>query len=100
MTLTNVARHAQVREAAVRVWVDDDILEVQVEDQGVGFDPAQVLGTGRSSGLPGMHERVTWLGGQLLLESVPGGGSHLLAELLLAGHVRVKIDEHFHRLSR
>jgi PAS domain S-box-containing protein len=83
--LTNVARHARVCEAEVRLWVDVGTLQVQVEDQGVGFDPETVLAAGRSSGLPGMHERVKLLGGRLAVESAPAGGTHLLAELPLGG---------------
>ena len=84
--LTNVARHARVREVEVRLWVDAETLRVQVEDHGVGFDREAVLAAGRSAGLPGMHERVMLLGGQLSVESTPGGGAHLLAELPLDGH--------------
>jgi signal transduction histidine kinase len=98
--LTNVARHAQVSEAAVRVWVETDILAVQVEDQGVGFDVEAVMAAARSHGLPGMHERVLLLEGRLLIESAPGSGTHVLAELPLSGHAGRKIDEHFHRLGR
>jgi signal transduction histidine kinase len=98
--LTNVARHAGVKEAAVRLWVDAGRLQVQVEDEGPGFDPGPVLAAGRSNGLPGMHERVMLLGGRLVIESAPGSGTHLLAELPLAGHAGRKIDEHFHRLGR
>jgi PAS domain S-box-containing protein len=83
--LTNVARHARVAEAAVRVWVDAGALQVQVEDEGVGFDPRAALAAARSSGLPGMHERVRLVGGRLTIASSPGGGTHLLAELPLAG---------------
>lgn len=83
--LTNVARHARVDEAAVRVWVDADRLQVQVEDEGVGFDADTALAGGHSSGLPGMQERVMLLGGRLAVESVPGGGTHLMAELPLNG---------------
>jgi signal transduction histidine kinase len=66
----------------------------------VGFDPEAVLAAGRSSGLPGMQERVLLLGGRLAVESSPGGGTNLLAELPLGGHPGGKIDEHFHRLGR
>jgi signal transduction histidine kinase len=77
-----------VKEAVVRVWVHAQTLAVQVEDEGAGFDPGAVLAAGRSGGLPGMHERVTLLGGRLAVESAPGGGTHLLAELPSAGHTR------------
>jgi PAS domain S-box-containing protein len=83
--LTNVARHARVPEVVVRLWRDADALAVQVEDQGVGFHPEAVLARGRSSGLPGMHERVLLLGGRPVVESAPGSGTHLFAELPVTG---------------
>jgi signal transduction histidine kinase len=82
--LTNVARHAEVGEVTVRLWADRDTLGVQVEDQGAGFDVESALVRGTSSGLSGMHERVTLLGGQLTIESVPGVGTRLTAEFPLA----------------
>jgi PAS domain S-box-containing protein len=78
--LTNVARHAGVAEATVRVWLDT-FLGVQVEDHGAGFDVAAVLAARSSSGLVGMRERASLLGGQLAVESVPGAGTCLTAEL-------------------
>ena len=98
--LTNVARHARVGTAAVRVWLDAATLFVQVEDEGLGFDPGAVLASNRSNGLPGLQERLRLLGGQLAIESAPGCGTHLLAELPLEGHPGQKIDEHFNRLGR
>jgi signal transduction histidine kinase len=98
--LNNVARHARVREAAVRLWVAADTLDVQVEDQGVGFDVEAGLAGGRTGGLAGVGDRVRLLGGRLAIESEPGGGTHLLAELPLRGHVGGKIDGHSHRLGR
>jgi signal transduction histidine kinase len=98
--LTNVARHARVEEAAVRIWLDADILNVQVEDQGVGFDSGALPEAGRSNGLPGIHERVLLLGGRLAIDSAPGSGTHLLAELPAAGHASPKIVEHLQRLGR
>lgn len=81
--LTNVARHARVEQVAVRVWVDADTLNVQVEDAGAGFDVQKVLSAAQSSGLPGMRERLALLGGQLRIESAPGEGTSLLAEFPL-----------------
>src|SRR4029453_6308888 len=37
-TLTNVARHAGVRQVVVRTWADSSTLGVQIEDHGSGFD--------------------------------------------------------------
>ncbi len=79
--LTNVARHAQVSQAAVRVWVDQSGLYVQIEDQGPGFDAEAVLAAHASSGLAGMRERAVLLGGELSVMSAPGTGTQVLAEL-------------------
>lgn len=78
--LTNVARHASVREAAVRVWTRQDVLSIEVVDAGLGFDLDTVLGR-ETSGLTGMRERATLAGGQMKIESWPGSGTRLLAEL-------------------
>jgi signal transduction histidine kinase len=89
-----------VREAVVRIWIEEDTLEVQIEDEGSGFNPEGLFAAARSNGLPGMHERVLLLGGRLVIESAPGSGTQLLAELPLAGHTGWKIAEHFGRLGR
>jgi PAS domain S-box-containing protein len=77
--LTNVARHAGVGECQVRLWLDEGALHVQVEDRGAGFDPA--LARGASTGLSGMEERALLLGGALRVESAPGAGTRVVAEL-------------------
>ena len=81
--LTNVARHAGVNEASVWLWATQDMLGLQVKDRGTGFDPEAQLADGRGSGLSGMRERVALLGGQLTIESSPGAGACLTAELPL-----------------
>ena len=82
--LTNVARHAAVGAAVVRLWAGDDGLGLQVEDRGQGFDLRAAV-DGSSSGLAGMRERVALLGGRLRVESAPGSGTRLTAELPTAG---------------
>jgi PAS domain S-box-containing protein len=81
--LTNAARHAGVAEVTVRVWTDPDKLNVQIEDRGRGFDPEVVLKAPRSSGLIGMRERIMLLGGHMTIESSPGSGTTIVAELPL-----------------
>jgi PAS domain S-box-containing protein len=83
--LTNVARHAAVAGATVRVWTTADALNLQIEDRGRGFDPEITPATPRSSGLVGMEERVVLLNGHLTIESQPGGGTQITAELPLRG---------------
>ena len=81
--LTNVARHAGVDRAQVTVWATT-VLIAQVMDVGKGFDPDTVMAQGRSSGLSGMRERALSVGGQLVIESSPGGGTYITAELPLS----------------
>jgi signal transduction histidine kinase len=81
--LTNVARYAQVNEAAVRLWANEEILGVQVQDRGVGFDQEAIDLTRPTSGLSGMRERANLCGGQVEIESEPGGGTCLTAEFPL-----------------
>ncbi|MEO6809543.1 MAG: sensor histidine kinase, partial [Isosphaeraceae bacterium] len=81
--LTNVARHAGVDEVIVRLWAGPDALGLQVQDRGTGFDPRSSIAPGHSSGLSGMRERALLLAGQFTIESDPGGGTRLTAELPL-----------------
>jgi PAS domain S-box-containing protein len=81
--LTNVARHAGVDVASVRVGIDEGQLRVEVIDEGVGFDAAIALGAGLSSGLTGMRERALLLGGSLAVESAAGCGTRVVAALPL-----------------
>jgi signal transduction histidine kinase len=81
--LTNVARHAGTNMVEVRTWVDQSVLHLHIEDHGIGLD-ANVPGRMRSSGLVGMHERASSLGGVLSIDSQPGRGTRLVAELPLS----------------
>jgi signal transduction histidine kinase len=81
--LTNVARHAGVQEATVRVWARSHVLEVAVEDQGKGFDPSS-MPSSSSVGLAGMRERAIILNGSLTIETSAGGGTRIAAELPLS----------------
>jgi PAS domain S-box-containing protein len=82
--LTNVARHAQAGEAVVAVWTNAHQVVVSIEDQGRGFDLDAALAARRSSGLAGMQERVALLGGRMMIDSAPGQGTRVLAELPLS----------------
>ena len=81
--LTNVARHAQVKEVKVQLWADSDILCVEIEDHGKGFNPQAALEANESSGVAGMGERARLLGGGLTIESEIGTGTLITAHLPL-----------------
>ncbi|MGA2319167.1 MAG: GAF domain-containing protein [Solirubrobacteraceae bacterium] len=64
--LTNVAKHAAANTVRVSVGECDGELQVEVEDDGVGFDPAAASS---GFGLAGMLERVSLGGGTLSISS-------------------------------
>jgi signal transduction histidine kinase len=80
--LTNVAKHADARAVSVLLVRRDSSVAAVVEDDGRGFasDDADRGGIG----LDGMRERVALLEGRLDVESSPGGGTTLVAEVPLA----------------
>ena len=80
--LTNVVRHAHAAEASIVVTVSRGSVQLVVEDDGVGFDPA-ALEPAERIGLIGMRERLELLGGSLRLESAPGGGCSVHGRLPL-----------------
>ncbi|MCL4819137.1 MAG: PAS domain S-box protein [Vicinamibacteria bacterium] len=82
--LTNVARHSQVRAAALGVDARDGNLVLLVEDGGAGFD-AETVASRDSAGLLGMRERALALGGRLEVRSRPGAGTRVQAWLPIGG---------------
>jgi two-component system sensor histidine kinase DegS len=80
--LTNVRQHSQATEVNVSVDVDESRVRIVVEDNGRGFDSRPVFGpAAKTVGLPSLKERVEALGGELMLESQPGHGTHVSLEL-------------------
>jgi len=78
--LTNVARHAGVHEATVRLTYEGGWLELIVEDRGRGQQPSDGTAPGRlrpSTGVTSMRERAALVGGTLDIESPPSGGTRV-----------------------
>src|SRR3954447_24089811 len=74
--LANVAKYAHATEAAVALRRVDGRLAIEVRDDGVGGADA-----GHGSGLRGLTDRLEALGGSIAVESAPGAGTRLLAEI-------------------
>jgi len=71
--LTNVRRHARARLVTVRLSAEDSEALVEVQDDGVGFEP----GRGVGFGLTGMRDRAHDTGGELDVSSAPGQGTRV-----------------------
>jgi signal transduction histidine kinase len=76
--LTNVAKHAHAAHAAVTASIEDGMLAVRVRDDGVGGARPD------GSGLVGLADRLSVLGGQLRLESPADGGTVVAAAIPLS----------------
>jgi signal transduction histidine kinase len=83
--LTNVARHAGARSVEVSLRARGGRAEIEVRDDGAGFDPARQPES--AHGLTGMRHRVEAAGGALEVQSAPGRGTRILARLPLASEV-------------
>jgi signal transduction histidine kinase len=84
--LTNVARHAQASRAEVKIRKLDGNVCMRIKDNGKGF-PAEHLLHGKKKnrlGLLGMRERVEMVRGKFTIQSEPGKGTTILAQLPLA----------------
>lgn len=68
--LTNVVKHAGARSAKVTVVIDDDRVEVEIADDGSGFDQQRPAS---GFGLAGLRERAALVGGSVTIESGTGG---------------------------
>jgi PAS domain S-box-containing protein len=78
--LNNVSKHSQARQAELRVRDSGRHIEIEVSDDGVGFEPTLVR---EGFGLVGMRERAALLGGTLRIESTRGTGTKVWAEIPL-----------------
>ena len=78
--LTNVVNYADASTAAVGIVRADDNLIVEVRDDGIGGASLEA-----GSGLRGLAERIGALCGELVLESPPGGGTSVRAEIPVRG---------------
>lgn len=87
--LTNARRHAEATEVALRLTQVDSRVELEIRDDGVGFDPKQPPRhePGSGLGLPGMRERVGLVNGTLQIDSAPGQGTCIRVTLPLQGKV-------------
>jgi signal transduction histidine kinase len=83
--LVNVVKHAKARNAKVSMRSTDGHVQIQIEDDGAGFDVARALshlGTREGFGLLSIRERLAHLGGGLGIKSEPGRGTQVVLTAL------------------
>jgi len=84
--LVNVAKHAHASLVKVRIQQLHRVIRMDVNDNGKSFDVQRVLSAKRNKGLGllGMRERVEMVGGHFAVESAPGKGTTIRAEIPFA----------------
>jgi signal transduction histidine kinase len=82
-SLTNVARHAKASQVELSICCLDDIICMEIKDDGHGFAVEKMLGAKkkRRLGLLGMRERVEMIGGRFQVESAPGQATTIRVEI-------------------
>jgi signal transduction histidine kinase len=87
-TLTNAAKHSGAPVVDVALRRENAVVTVEVRDEGRGFALPLVGGReseARGFGLRGLRDRVQLFGGQLVVDSAPGRGTVVRAELTVPG---------------
>ncbi|QGJ71929.1 Hypothetical protein PBC10988_36420 [Planctomycetales bacterium 10988] len=79
--INNVVRHSQSEHVSVKLIQHQDHLEMEIRDEGIGFQPAQLQQGG--FGVQGIQERTEFLGGSCMIESEPDNGTVLAFEIPL-----------------
>jgi signal transduction histidine kinase len=90
--INNIARHAAARNVNIRLELDENTAIVSVRDDGIGFDLSELRveslretesnesllsSNTRGLGIIGMQERIELLGGELMITTAPGSGTHI-----------------------
>jgi signal transduction histidine kinase len=79
--LANVRKHAAASRVTVTLSYLDDVVTLDMQDDGVGFDRAAEMAAAGGLGLRAMRERAAALGGSLVIESAPGEGTTIAVEV-------------------
>ena len=78
--LNNALKHSQAEQITVKLEYDEQRCCLTVQDDGVGFDPAEAERCG-GFGLRNIRDRVEGVGGSLMLETAPGRGTAMRVEV-------------------
>jgi signal transduction histidine kinase len=79
--ICNARKHAQAENIWVRFGIQDNSFVAEVQDDGTGFDVAEVqlrYDERSSLGMINMHERAELVGGKLSIASAPGSGTRII----------------------
>ncbi|GAA4902076.1 signal transduction histidine kinase [Stackebrandtia albiflava] len=79
--LANVGKHARAGRVGITLTYMEDVVTLDIRDDGVGFTPGAAPREDGGYGLTAMRQRITRLAGELSVESEPGAGTAISANL-------------------
>ena len=82
--MTNVGRHADASEVNISMEIKNNLLVLQIADNGKGFDANQK--ERKTLGLLGMQERIADIGGYYQIHSRPGAGTRVTVTVAVKDH--------------
>lgn len=86
--LTNIVKHAQASQVWVDLSVEEDMVNLTIQDNGIGFSAEKPQSNG--IGLTGLHERITIAGGRLNINSAPKLGTILSAQFPWSTNIKAE----------
>lgn len=93
--ISNVLRHANASRVSIRLWIEDEHIWLEIKDDGRGFDMGKTAGVAidrKQLGLLGIQERVSLVGGEVKVESIPGSGTCLQLHIPLPADDSVSLE--------
>ena len=82
--ITNSVKHSNAKLIDIQLFTEKERICVQVNDNGIGFDPAKLDPSKKGSGLNTMRNRITAFNGQFEILSQPGKGTETTLEFLIS----------------
>jgi len=82
--VTNAIKHASARQIDIQLFTEPDRICVQINDNGIGFDPERLDPSKTGKGLKNIRDRVTAFNGQFEILSQPGKGTECTMEFLIS----------------
>lgn len=73
--LNNIVRHAQANEIVINLAFAGNVLTLSIQDNGNGFDVAEIMKQHKGMGLQNIQKRAGMIGGQTNIQSAPGAGT-------------------------
>ena len=85
----NIIKHARATEARLSIRLENSQLNISIEDDGIGFDPASVK---RGSGMGNLSRRLEDVGGSAEVKSRPGAGTQVHLQMSIS-HENIRMAD-------